>query len=756
MVIVSLQVFAQNYPVSTVNISLPSTPDANTANWGRGKSPLVITASAQTDAIKSNPSFRDSRILVIIKSDGNKICGKYDGSSAPAANFTTNDKTWRGNSAVGLLGQACILPPGNYEISVQFFGDHNGKTIPLSNEKIKSFTIEASLPAESAQKPGDAGVASDAQNNKPGFAVSVGGLGNIVFGGAKKKVIYCGKITSATRIRCAGNNPQTGAPSFYITMVITNSPVDRVKSCDFMVNAITPEKQGDISSTTEKLPLTIAANASVTYSFKYTPLNLRDDSAKFSIRGTWNGDARNPLELEPELKLPPCVTCDCGSWSPLAVNQSLKFEYGDKNIISWKCNQPFSFNTIYKCAASGQPCDASTSWEIAKDGVSIKTGEGTNDIVDTFTPAANGTYTITLNASCNGIKCPPSVYTIAVEDCKTCDCGAWSPLAVNNAVKFENAVKNTIAWKCGQPFSFTSVYQCGQNSQGCQATTTWQIAKDGVSIKTGSGNGEAADSFTPTGNGTYIIALNAACNGIKCPPAVYTVVVEDCTTCDCGNWISPLVNIRANDSAVSTLKCGESATVSKGSYSITVPDFNCIPKDTSCAVSYSWSVRGGPVAVNGTRKTFVYNFERAGIYTIEITPVCGGKKCTVCKFQLIVDDSMIRVNAEKSEPKKQLATLQHWYYVIRPEYSGEIVYAKDTLFLQVENNYSSGSNQLTYTIRNLSNDKSSRPAKLPVASSQGLIRVALPLQNSVVQSGETGMLIMNDFKKYYYISFKRN
>jgi len=30
------QLFAQTYPITSINISLPSSPDANTANWGSG------------------------------------------------------------------------------------------------------------------------------------------------------------------------------------------------------------------------------------------------------------------------------------------------------------------------------------------------------------------------------------------------------------------------------------------------------------------------------------------------------------------------------------------------------------------------------------------------------------------------------------------------------------------------------------------------------------------------------------------------
>jgi hypothetical protein len=42
---------------------------------------------------------------------------------------------------MALIGQGCTLPPGDYELSVQFFGYSNGKTIAFSEEKIKAFSI---------------------------------------------------------------------------------------------------------------------------------------------------------------------------------------------------------------------------------------------------------------------------------------------------------------------------------------------------------------------------------------------------------------------------------------------------------------------------------------------------------------------------------------------------------------------------------------------------------------------------------------
>lgn len=136
-----MHVFAQTYPITSINISLPANPDANTANWGTGTSMLIITATRPANS-RVDAAVEGSRILVIIKQNGAKICGAYTSSTAPVSDFTGLTKVWSGSNAAGLTGQNCTLKPGDYELSVQFFGYSNAKTIPLSDEKIKPFTIK--------------------------------------------------------------------------------------------------------------------------------------------------------------------------------------------------------------------------------------------------------------------------------------------------------------------------------------------------------------------------------------------------------------------------------------------------------------------------------------------------------------------------------------------------------------------------------------------------------------------------------------
>jgi hypothetical protein len=395
----SLQAFSQNYLVKYINISLPSNPDANTANWRTGNF-FAVTATAGEIA----PDVQ-VKLLAVIKRDGAIACGAYSSLSAPKIRFDTPVKTWDSRSAAEMLGVDCTLPPGNYELSVQFFGYSNGKTFPLSEEKTKQFSINADEPG----------------NGKSVFNINLGGIG-IAIGGGRKQTATCGTITSFTKVVCTGIDTQTGLPHYNITVKLVNKPVDKDKACTFILNTVASLSKGAVLPRGPGLPMKIPSNDSVAYAFMYTPPSLSSVDAKFSVLGNWNGDAGLTVEMRPAIKLQPCITCGCGGWTGLGVGNSaseLRYECGAKKQIPWKCGQPFSFTSTYQCAAMAVKCDALTAWEIQKDGVSIKTGSGSNDVMDSFTPSGNGIYTLTLSASCNGVKCPPCMYTIVVEDCKT-------------------------------------------------------------------------------------------------------------------------------------------------------------------------------------------------------------------------------------------------------------------------------------------------------------------------------------------------
>lgn len=186
MLLVCIQTFSQSYPVTGIIITLPANPDANTVKWSDGNSLLSITASSRLVNGRIDGRVTESKILVTIKKGGSKVCGVYTGSTAPSANFNSVAKSWAGNNAVSLLGKDCVLPPGDYELCVQFFGSGTaavspgagpGTTTgaaglsPLSEEKCRSFSIaekeqQTYLPPQLVT-PADATVFSEKEIKQP-------------------------------------------------------------------------------------------------------------------------------------------------------------------------------------------------------------------------------------------------------------------------------------------------------------------------------------------------------------------------------------------------------------------------------------------------------------------------------------------------------------------------------------------------------------------------------------------------------------
>ena len=133
------------YPVSSINISMPAQPSASTADWATSMPPVMITAQATLRNGQVPGNVVESRILVTIKLGGTKKYGIYTSATAPQSGFNSAVKNWSGANAVALLGKDEVLPPGTYELCVQFFSG-NAPIMPLSNEVCKSFTIPESMP----------------------------------------------------------------------------------------------------------------------------------------------------------------------------------------------------------------------------------------------------------------------------------------------------------------------------------------------------------------------------------------------------------------------------------------------------------------------------------------------------------------------------------------------------------------------------------------------------------------------------------
>ena len=137
---ISFQGFAQTNLIIGINISLPANPDANVAEWSKSMPPLMISAQTRMEQGKVSPMVMESRILVSIKGSG-AVCGHYTVDNAPSSNFNSPAKVWSGEAALSLLGEACVLKPGIYELCVKFYGDGAVGQV-LIGDACKSFTIK--------------------------------------------------------------------------------------------------------------------------------------------------------------------------------------------------------------------------------------------------------------------------------------------------------------------------------------------------------------------------------------------------------------------------------------------------------------------------------------------------------------------------------------------------------------------------------------------------------------------------------------
>jgi hypothetical protein len=133
-------------PITAINITLPSNPDANTANWGTGTSQFAIeTVGPPTDARGMGRFYggvNNSRILVIVKQNGNLVCGGQTPFGVVQGGFAPVSKVWSGGNAASLLGKNCTLPPGDYELDTQVVGAQGGTDVALSELVTKPFTIK--------------------------------------------------------------------------------------------------------------------------------------------------------------------------------------------------------------------------------------------------------------------------------------------------------------------------------------------------------------------------------------------------------------------------------------------------------------------------------------------------------------------------------------------------------------------------------------------------------------------------------------
>jgi hypothetical protein len=124
-------------PGASITINLPAKPSASVGDWAKSTPPLtVIIQTKGNPAQEKQP--KEYRILASIKNGDQTICGKFSPKNALSFEANSTVKTWSGASALGLLGDDCILKPGQYQFCVQVFNIDGRQEA----ESYKQFTIE--------------------------------------------------------------------------------------------------------------------------------------------------------------------------------------------------------------------------------------------------------------------------------------------------------------------------------------------------------------------------------------------------------------------------------------------------------------------------------------------------------------------------------------------------------------------------------------------------------------------------------------
>ncbi|MCP9757653.1 hypothetical protein EGI26_21020 [Lacihabitans sp. CCS-44] len=156
--------FGQNQGAS-ITINLPNKPSANTADWTKSTPPVTIILQGK-GPVSQEKNPKEFRVFASIKIGDQTVCGKFNSKNAPSFELTTPVKTWSGASALGLLGDDCVLKPGQYQFCVQVF-NIDGRQVA---ESCKPFTIEevkqVSYTAPNLVFPADGKTLTQAEENQ--------------------------------------------------------------------------------------------------------------------------------------------------------------------------------------------------------------------------------------------------------------------------------------------------------------------------------------------------------------------------------------------------------------------------------------------------------------------------------------------------------------------------------------------------------------------------------------------------------------
>ena len=140
------------------------------------------------------------------------------------------------------------------------------------------------------------------------------------------------------------------------------------------------------------------------------------------------------------------------------------------------------------------------------------------------------------------------------------------------------------------------------------------------------------------GPGNYSLEITPICGDKPCQTCRFFFTVKDCKqTCECNpeGW-QPAVAVVGT--ASQTVKCGFQFSLKVGEPIKITEKYVCKGDCNATYVGRLVNVTTGAVVTTYSPFTFPwsYVFKSAGNYKLEITPICGGKRCTPCVYYFTV------------------------------------------------------------------------------------------------------------------------
>ena len=600
-------VLGQNSGAS-ITINLPAKPSASVVDWAKSTPPLTIIIQTKGNPAQGNET-KEYRILASIKNGDQTICGKFTPKNAPSFESNSPVKTWSGSAALGLLGDECVLKPGQYQFCVQVF-NIEGRQVA---ESCKPFFIEdtkqISYTAPNLVSPVDG-----KDFNEKDFKRPITFRWTPLVPKPRDPVVYRLKIwqlmegqTSSTAIKA--NEPFVTKDVENLTQAVIsnllNGPCRPPYLCEFVWNVDVLNIEGQVIA------------KSGPSGFKLSAAGCGSNSDKLNITC---GKIVNGIQT---------------------YNVSVSFI----NVAPTSGGQTCSTTMNSISTSTG------TISGISSLPVTVPSGGTSSNVNFIYTPTTSGATTATFSykGNWNDLDNNTSNFSntnFQLPKCESCDCGSWNPVQIGQ----------NLFVKCGEKtnglvnhaFGYYPTYNCNPANGDCKAILKWKIEKNGSLIASGLSSTMGSDSFTPTSPGTYTFTINATCGGKVCEPCVFYLVVNDENDC-CKNssWGEKVIFSKNNDTGNLTQKalpaCGAKLGDLKCNTTKTLKVcYNC-GANCETTIDYIIKTNSGTVYSSSLNNPNCSNVNITspnanGNYSLTIIAKCNGKVCDTCIYYFSVKD----------------------------------------------------------------------------------------------------------------------